>query len=208
MGRVEATPERERLLGLVVDLVLRDGVIDMSLSSVARSIGSNNRMLLYYFGSKEALLDEAGLRAYDRFPKLREVFVRIARPGDLEERLLDAWADLSALENLPYLRLYFQRFGGAMRDPSQWVTFIERAGRQWLGWVQDVFRNHGYSEAASLIGATQILALWRGLQFLLLTGAPPEQLNTTYAIGVRGLLAQLAPATPARNPDLHLPTSS
>jgi AcrR family transcriptional regulator len=194
MGRVEATPERERLLGLVVDLVLREGVIDMSLSAVARSIGSNNRMLLYYFGSKEALLDEAGLRAFDQFPKLREVFVRLAGPGDLEERLLDAWADLSAAENLPYLRLYFQRFGIAMRDTEQWLAFIERAGQQWLGWTREVFRSHGYSEGDSLLGATQILALWRGLQFLLLTGASPEHLNTTYGIGVRGLLTQITPA--------------
>jgi AcrR family transcriptional regulator len=193
MGRVEATPERDRLLGLVVDLVLREGVIDMSLSSVARSIGSNNRMLLYYFGSKEALLDEAGLRAFDQFPKLREVFDRLARPGDLETRLQDAWADLSAPENLPYLRLYFQRFGIAMRDTEQWLTFIERAGRQWLGWTREVFRSHGYGEDDSLIAATQILALWRGLQFLLLTGTPPEQLSRTYSTGVRGLLGQLPP---------------
>jgi len=197
MGRVDGTPERERLLGLVVDLVLREGVIDMSLSSVARSIGSNNRMLLYYFGSKEALLDEAGLRAFDQFPKLREVFSRLGSTGHLEGRLLDAWADLSAPENLPYLRLYFQRFGIAMRDTEQWLTFIERAGQQWLGWTREVFRSHGYSEADSLVGATQILALWRGLQFLLLTGAESEQLNAAYATGVRGLLAQLTPADPA-----------
>jgi AcrR family transcriptional regulator len=206
MGRVEATPERERLLGLVMDLILRDGVIDVSLSSVARSIGSNNRMLLYYFGSKEALLDEAGLRALDGFEKLREMFTRLGRPGSLEVRLIDAWADLSDPENLPYLRLYFQRFGLAVRDTGQWQTFIERAGRQWLGWIQDVFRNHGYAEHDSLLAATQILALWRGLQFLLLTGTPPDQLNTTYSLGVRGLLAQLAPTTNAMHPALHLPT--
>jgi AcrR family transcriptional regulator len=206
MGRVEATPERERLLGLVVDLVLREGVIDISLSSVARSIGSNNRMLLYYFGSKEALLDEAGLRAYDRFPRLRDVFVRLGSAGDLEERLLDAWADLSAVENLPFLRLYFQRFGIAMRDAEEWVTFIERAGQQWLGWIREVFSAHGYSEADSLLGATQIVALWRGLQFLLLTGSPPEQLTTTYVIGVRGLLAQITPASAAMDSARNLPT--
>jgi AcrR family transcriptional regulator len=194
MGNVEATPERERLLGLVIDLVLREGVIDLSLSAVARGIGSNNRMLLYYFGSKEALLDEAGLRAFDQFPKLREMFIRLAGEGDLEDRLLDCWADLSADDNLPYLRLYFQRFGIAMRDTAEWVAFIERAGTQWLGWTRAVFQSEGYSEADSLVAATQIIALWRGLQFLLLTGIPIDQLNRTYASSVRALLAEFSPS--------------
>ena len=48
--------ERQRLLALVGDLILAEGVSTLSLSGVARSIGSNNRMLLYYFGSKEDLL--------------------------------------------------------------------------------------------------------------------------------------------------------
>ena len=196
MGRVDGTPERERLLGLVVDLILREGVIDISLSSVARSIGSNNRMLLYYFGSKEALLDEAGLRALDRFALLREMFTRLGGAGDLQERLLAAWDDLSAPENFPYLRLYFQRFGVAMRDTAQWQTFIERAGRQWVQLTQAVFAREGYSDTDSLHAATQVVALWRGLQLLLLSGVRPEQLSDTYSLGVQGLLAQLTPAAP------------
>jgi len=194
MGSVAATPERERLLGLVIDLVLREGVIDLSLSAVARGIGSNNRMLLYYFGSKEALLDEAGLRAFDQFPRLREMFARLAGAGDLDERLLACWADLSAADNLPYLRLYFQRFGIAMRDTEQWVAFIERAGAQWLGWTREVFLSEGYSEEGSLVAATHLVALWRGLQFLVLSGIPAEQLNLTYATAVRALLAEFSPS--------------
>ena len=195
MSRVDATPERERLLGLVIDLVLREGVIDTSLSAVARSIGSNNRMLLYYFGSKVALLDEAGLRAFDRFPRLREMFVRLGDAGELEERLLAGWEDLSATENLPYLRLYFQRFGVAMRDTEQWQGFIERAGQQWVGWVAEVFQKEGYSAEDSRAAALQIIVLWRGLQFLLLSGVDADQLRMVYATGVRGLLAQLTPRT-------------
>lgn len=194
MGCVEGTPERERLLGLVIDLVLREGVIDLSLSAVARGIGSNNRMLLYYFGSKEALLDEAGLRALDQFPKLREMFSGLAGTGGLEDRLLACWADLSAPDNRPYLRLYFQRFGVAMRDTAQWEAFIERAGAQWLGWTREVFRSEGYSEADSLVAATQIIALWRGLQFLLLSGVPADQLDLTYTTAVRTLLAEFSPS--------------
>ncbi|WP_227496911.1 TetR/AcrR family transcriptional regulator [Planctomonas psychrotolerans] len=190
---MDGTSERERLLGLVVDLILREGVIDLSLSAVARGIGSNNRMLLYYFGSKEDLLDEASVLAFERFPKLRDMFARLERAGDLEEGLLEAWDDLSAPENHSFLRLYFQRFGIAMRDAEQWTTFIERAGRQWVGLTRAVFVRAGYSDADSVIAATQIIALWRGLQFLLLTGVAADQLDAAHAAGIRALLAELTP---------------
>jgi AcrR family transcriptional regulator len=198
---VDGTRERQRLLDLVVDLVLREGVIDMSLSAAARAIGSNNRMLLYYFGSKQELLDEAALRAFDRFPRLRDMFARLRGPGRLESRLLTAWDDLSDEENVPYLRLYFQRFGIAMREPEEWAAFTNRAGHEWVGMVQEAFRDEGYDEADALVAATQVIALWRGLQFLLLAGVDRDQLRATYRSGVRGLLARTPlgeTAAPAR----------
>jgi AcrR family transcriptional regulator len=45
-------PERERLLGLVAGYVLEHGIADLTLRRLAAAIGSNNRMLLYYFGSR------------------------------------------------------------------------------------------------------------------------------------------------------------
>lgn len=191
MRPVIGSPERERLLGLVVDLILRDGMIDISLSAVARRIGSNNRMLLYYFGSKEALLDEAAMRAYERFPKLRALFERLAEPGDIEHRLFRAWDDLSAPENHSYLRLFFQRFGIAMRESDDWGGFIERAGISWVERVEVQLRGAGFADSACLQGAQSIVALWRGLEILLLAGTPAEQLTSAYRASVRGLVAQL-----------------
>lgn len=187
-GRVDGTPERQRLLGKVVDLILREGVIDLSLSAIARAIGSNNRMLLYYFGSKQDLIDEAALVAFDRFPKLRDMFARLNAPGDLEERLLMAWEDLSHEDNRAYLRLFFQRFGIAMRDPEEWEGFTERAGRAWVHDVQGTFVIAGYPADRALSAATQVIALWRGLQFLLLAGVESEPLRQAYRDGVRDLL--------------------
>lgn len=188
---VIGSPERERLLGLVVDLILRDGMIDISLSAVARRIGSNNRMLLYYFGSKEALLDEAAMRAYERFPKLRALFERLGEPGDIEERLRRAWEDLSAPENHSYLRLFFQRFGIAMRESAEWGGFIERAGVSWVERVEARLREAGFAEAACARGAQSIVALWRGLEILLLAGTPADQLAESYRISIHSLIGQL-----------------
>ena len=49
----------------------------MTLRSVGAAIGTNNRMLLYYFGSKEKLIAETLLEASRRFPAV--VAGRMAR---------------------------------------------------------------------------------------------------------------------------------
>jgi AcrR family transcriptional regulator len=199
MSRVEGTPERQRLMGLVVDLILRDGVIDTSLSAIARAIGSNNRMLLYYFGSKQDLIDEASLVAFDRFPRLRDMFARLHAPGDLEERLLTAWDDLADPDSRPYVRLFFQRFGIAMRDPEEWEDFTERVGREWIEEVETTLVAEGFAPEDALRAATQVIALWRGLQFLLLAGVSPEQVRASYRAAVVDLLRREGAAgLPAR----------
>jgi AcrR family transcriptional regulator len=188
--RATSTPERERLLGLVVDLILRDGVIDLSLSAISRSIGSNNRMMLYYFGSKEQILYDASVLALERFPRLVSMFDRLAGSQPLIDRLDAAWADLAAAENRPYLVIFFQRFGMAMRDREQWHSYIDRATRFWSEDLAQILVSDGYRPADAVVIATQIVAMWRGLQFALLAGADPEVLQTGYAEGIRGLLSR------------------
>lgn len=176
------------MLGLVVDLILRDGVIDLSLSAISRAIGSNNRMLLYYFGSKQALIEEASAVAFNSFPRLRDMFARLGASGDLEERLLTAWDDLADPDSRPHVRLFFQRFGIAMRDPDEWGDFIEQVGREWIDNVRDVLVADGVTPEAALSGATRIIALFRGLQFLLLSGVDPGQLRDSYRDAIRDLV--------------------
>lgn len=202
--RANSTPERERLLGLVVDLILRDGVIDLSLSAISRSIGSNNRMLLYYFGSKEEVLYDASVLALERFPRLVTMFDRLAGPEPLLDRLDAAWDDLAAVENRPYLVIFFQRFGMAMRDREQWHSYIDRATRFWAEDLSQILEADGYSARDAVVAATQIVATWRGLQFALLAGADIEVLRAGYGEGVRGLLSRYeASGAPASLGDIE-----
>jgi AcrR family transcriptional regulator len=189
-SRTGSTPERERLLGLVADLILRDGVIDLSLSAIARGIGSNNRMLLYYFGSKEKLLNEASGVAFERFPRLVTMFDRLGEPGELLSRLDGAWDDLAAEENRPYIALFFQRFGIAMRDLEKWHDYVDRSTHYWAEDLADILVAHGLDERDALVVATQIVATWRGLQLALLADGDEELLREGCRASVRALLAR------------------
>ena len=47
---------REVLLDTVTDHVLERGLIDLTLRPLAAAIGTSDRMLIYHFGSRDALV--------------------------------------------------------------------------------------------------------------------------------------------------------
>jgi AcrR family transcriptional regulator len=173
---------RQRLLELVADHVLAHGASELSLSELARAVGSNNRMLLYYFGSKDALLSEALLVAFDRFPHLEGALRRLAADDlDLPARLRRAWEDIAHPDNLPFLALFFQGFGVALYRPERNAELFERLGAEWVGSVRAVLEREGFAERDALELATQVVAEWRGLQFALVSGAARGPLDAAHA---------------------------
>lgn len=173
---------RARLLERVADHVLEHGATDLSLSELARAVGSNNRMLLYYFGSKEEALRQAILIAFARFPHLEGALVRLA-DGDLplRERLVRAWQDITHPDNLPFLALFFQSFGVALYHPERNRELLGRLGDEWVEDVRRVLAAEGVEPEQALRLATQLVAEWRGLQFALLSGADRAVLDASYA---------------------------
>ena len=73
----EESAERQRLLDLVAGYCIEHGVADLTLRRVAEAVGSNNRMLLYYFGSKEQMIATALVAAGARFPLVLRSFERL-----------------------------------------------------------------------------------------------------------------------------------
>jgi hypothetical protein len=112
---------------------------------------------------------------------------------------MTAWDDLADPDSRPYVRLFFQRFGIAMRDPEEWEDFTERVGREWIEEVETALLGEGFTREDALVAATQVIALWRGLQFLLLAGVSPEQVRASYRAAVVDLLRREGAAgLPAR----------
>lgn len=177
-----AATRRRRLLDRVADHVLEHGASDLSLSELARAVGSNNRMLLYYFGSKEEVLRTATLVAFERFPHLEGALRRLRdEAGDLRDRLVQVWADIAHPDNLPFLALFFQSFAVALYHPERNTELLDRLGAEWVAEVRAVLETEGLDGVAALRIATQLVAELRGLQFALLSGTPRDVLDDSYA---------------------------
>lgn len=196
---MSGSTERGRLLDLVADHVLEHGTSGQSLSGIARAVGSNNRMLLYYFGRKEDLLDEACQRAVHRFPVVQGALDLLRTDDDLAERLQAAWAAITHPDNLPFLRLFFDRYGSALRDPGENSGYLDRMGLSgWPTEIAGILQAQGLEPRDARRVGLEVVALWRGLQLALLAGVPAAELDEVHRHAVRRLAAE-HPAGRGRN---------
>jgi AcrR family transcriptional regulator len=191
--------ERERLLRLTADYILANGIAEMSLRRLGHAIGTNNRMLLYYFGSKEQLIAEALGEAARRFPKIQTALEPLdALSTPLVDRLVECWRRIADPENVPFMRLLFEVFGIAAHQPGRFDTFLGNVGHDWTQQVTRSLRADGVppSDAASL--ARELVALWRGLQFDLISTGDDDAVRRTYADAARGLAERALAAQSVR----------
>ncbi len=175
--------ERARLLALTRELLLVRGVTGLSLSELARSIGSNNRMLLYHFGSLDELLAAAvddiigGTALLDRLADL------LRSPGGVDDRLVAAWRHIADPARMPHLRLFFARFGMAV-DRAE-GDLLAQVRDRWTAVVADALRGSVNDSDEVAVAA---VALWRGLQIQLVCGEDRARLDAVHTRAIAGLL--------------------
>ena len=155
MGR-RAQPEiRQRLLDACTDHAVSHGLPDR-LEPLAAATGASSRMLLYHFGTRDALLLAVLHRARRRQLEMFSDLLRV-RPGEpYTATLAAAWTGLTGPRGQPYLRLF-----GRLHDTAGqpwWPDFRRAATTDWLAPLEDGMRTLGRPELA-----TVVLAVIRGL---------------------------------------------
>ncbi|MFF1699983.1 TetR/AcrR family transcriptional regulator [Streptomyces sp. NPDC058257] len=155
MGRRPQPCIKDRLLDACADYALAHGLPDR-LEPLATATGTSSRMLIYHFGTRDALLRavlrHARQRQLDTFGDLLR-----ARPGEPYTATLDrAWTSITGVDGRPYL----QMFGQLRESAAQqlWPDFRRTATTDWLGPLEDGLRSIGRPELATLV-----LAVIRGL---------------------------------------------
>lgn len=165
MARPPDPAIRKRLLDLAIDYVLTHGMADLSLRPLAKALKTNARMLVYHFGSREGLMRQIleGLR--EREDARIQAWFKKNRGGTLPEFLRWYWQRMSAPQARPALRLIFELYALALRDPegdagvlndplAYWRKLAGRADGQ-----ANAIRENSGAEATLLLAAT------RGLLF-------------------------------------------
>lgn len=105
---------RENLLDDVLLAISRMGLGELSLRSLAREIGVSAHMLLYHFGSREAILDAV----------VAETSRRLATASiDLSANLPDivraSWAWMTDPDQRGFLNVFYEVCAVGARDPAR-----------------------------------------------------------------------------------------
>lgn len=155
MGRHRQPEIRRRLLDSCTDHALAHG-LPHRLEPLATAAGTSARMLLYHFGTREALLravlKQARQRQLDAFCEL----LRVRPDEQYPATLATAWSEFTGPRGRPYLRLF-----GHLHDTAGqplWPDFRRAATTDWLAPLEDGMRSMGRPELA-----TVVLAVIRGL---------------------------------------------
>jgi len=173
MGRRPQPEIRQRLLDACTDHALAHGLPDR-LEPLAAAAGTSARMLIYHFGTRDALLLAVLRQARQRQLEMFSACLRVRPDEPYTATLAAAWTELTGPRGRPYLRL-FGRLHDTAGQPL-WPDFRRAATTDWLAPLEEGMRTLGHPELA-----TVVLAVIRGL--LMDLDATGDVVRTEQAFG-------------------------
>lgn len=178
---------RDQLLQDCLAYFLRHGVAHLSLRPLAAAVGTSARMLLHYFGSKEALIAEVMDLVHFRLQSTFQELGKQRANRDGQHFLLSFWQALTARANRPSLRLLFEVQVLALQNPKRYCRYLTRTSVSWGKLIESTLPR-GKNAATT---ATLFNAIVDGLLLELL--ATDDLPRTSKALKI--FLAGFAPAT-------------
>jgi AcrR family transcriptional regulator len=151
---------RARLREQAVDYVMTHGIGDLALRPLAKALKTNARMLIYHFGSREELLREVldGLRERES-ARVQRWMTSGRRPRTMPEFLRWYWRRISAPQARAAVKLVFELYALALRNPRQYPGVLEEPLAFWPKLVRAI----GIQSEVDEVEATLLLAALRGL---------------------------------------------
>lgn len=116
------------LLDRVIDYLAGAGVGDRSLRRIAAGAGTSHRMLIYHFGTRDALLVEV-VRAVEERTRGVLASLRSRTPREMAQEF---WRRLSDPALAPYERLFFELYGAALAGQKSVAPVLDGIVSSWL----------------------------------------------------------------------------
>ncbi|MFF3659559.1 TetR/AcrR family transcriptional regulator [Streptomyces olivochromogenes] len=167
MPRPPDPAKRRDLLDQVREYMISNGLWDLSLRPLARALGTSDRMLLYYFGTKERMVAEA-LALDERRPLLRtrSLLGAVDAPKDpawVRRFMEEVWQQFADPDLRAALPLYFEIMISGLLRPDRYGPVMRDTLAEWTGLLASVFRDMGLPEARARTEAVLLVDACFGL---------------------------------------------
>jgi len=151
---------RARLLDQAAAYVLSHGLGDATLRPLAKALKTSARMLVYHFGSREGLMREVLSCVREREDARIQAWFKAGKsPRTLPQFLRWLWRRSATSRRRPAIRLLFELYALALRNPREYPGVLEDPLSYW----QKVIGRAGVSAKPNAVEATLLLAATRGL---------------------------------------------
>ena len=132
MSKVDA--KKQQAIERIANHLLLEGLNKTGLRLLADVAGTSDRMLIYYFGSKEALLDEV-LRTISSgaTDNLDAMLGTEPRPASQLLAQLTALGTSDAFK--PVIQLWFELVGLAARGQEPYLSNAQVLSNNWIEWI-------------------------------------------------------------------------
>jgi AcrR family transcriptional regulator len=161
MTRTVDLAHRADLLQKISAYVVEHGIADLSLRPLAEAVGASPRTLLYHFGSK----DEIVSAVFRHIRAEQMAFVKRLKSAQFTDPraiCTAAWNAMTAPESNARMRLFFETFGLALRDPQRFPGFLDGAVGDWIAFFSGAYCAQGVAPQRARLFATILLAGYRG----------------------------------------------
>ncbi|MEM6449967.1 MAG: TetR/AcrR family transcriptional regulator [Cyanobacteria bacterium P01_D01_bin.105] len=134
MSRPTEPEKKQALLEQCLAAAIEAGVLDSSINTIAKRVGTSARMLIYHFGSKQELEQQLiGLLEIRLREKLWSFQETSLEGGDcLAEPLLEMWSHLTSPDMCGLLKLTMELNQRAIQGDAETQRFIEQESRMWI----------------------------------------------------------------------------
>jgi AcrR family transcriptional regulator len=177
VGRKPDPARRERLLAASASYLEQNGLAALSLRPLGATLGVSPRTLLYHFGSKEQLVAEA-LNASGALKAAVQEFTASEQP--LFERVRRLWERTADPSSRPFLRLFFEVYAAALREPRRYAIFLSTVVDKWLALLEPMLQAEGLDAGQARSTATELLALHHGCTLDLLATGDERRVTRVY----------------------------
>lgn len=129
--------QRDRVTVLLAEHMLATGLAQTSIRQLAKAASISDRMLIYYFGSKNDALTRALLLAADRLKTILEDAVPQGTKLAPAVMFMGIVGALRRPELKPYMSLWLEIVAAAQRRPVPFAPIATAVGVQFLDWLED-----------------------------------------------------------------------